>query len=789
MIAKIHKCFSGLCILLYLVGGFSSVAKAQVLTGYFEESEIVPGHIPVRSVVESPPEFGNFDESPISAQGPLLTTSEEAKPAGEPVDLQADSISHDELTQTVIASGDVFLVQDNRILRADQISYDLENDKAMASGHVVLNEASGDIHYAEEFVLEDKLKNGFVQELKTYLNDGSRFTAREGRRENGNTTIMKDASYTPCEPCKAKPEKPPVWQIVAAEVIHDETEHRVAYKHARFEVKGVPVVYTPYFSHPDGTIKRKSGFLSPSAGFKSELGAFAEGSYYWNIAPDKDATLGLMVMSKEDPLVFGQWRQRWNEAALELEGGITNSGRTEKQAGIDIDQDEEVRGHVKAEGLWDINEKWRAGVNSEWASDDQYMRQYDFSNEDILENEIYAERFSGRNYAAGRILSFQDIRVRENQVDQPEVLPEITTSFIGEPGAVPLVKGRWSLNGSLLGLEREGSEQDMNRLSLAGGWERRLVSNYGLLTSVNADIRGDFYSVRDRDVATAGSGRSKESTKARLFPNLHVQSSYPLVKDYERAQVTIAPVAAVTMVPNIDVSDDIPNEDSQDVQIDASNIFESNRFPGLDRIEDKSRVTYGMRTGIYGYGGSYGDIFLGQSYRFDDDDTPFPEGSGLDQQESDIVGQISGAYKNQYTLNYRFQLDNKTMASQRHEVDAFADWNRFRLSSRYLFAKALEGTDIDESREQAQASAAYYVTRDWRLRLGGTQDLGDDPGLRQAFTGIDYFGQCVSMSLSGIRSLTDDASGESDTEVVFRLGLKNLGEYEESSLRVDKTKE
>ena len=707
----------------------------------------------------------------------------------EAVDLQADNLIHDDKTQTITASGDVFLTQAGRILRADEIVYDLQADKVIARGHVVLNERNGDIHYSEEVEFNDHLKNGFVKGLKSYLMDGSRFTAEEGKRKNGNRTIMEHAAYTPCEPCKAEPDNAPAWQIVAAEVQHNEEEARVSYKHARFEVHGVPVAYVPYFSHPDGTVKRKSGFLTPSVGYKSDLGAFAAQSYYWSIAPDKDLTAGLMVMTEEDPLFTGEWRQRWDSASLEMQGGITNSKRTDSSAGINTREDEDVRGHVLGEGRWDINDKWRSGMNIAWASDDQYMRQYDFTNEDVLKNELYAERFSGRDYAVGRVLSFQDIRIREFAQDQPDVLPEVVVSVLGEPGAMPLLKGRWSVDASMLGLQRPGSDQDMNRMSLNAGWERRLVSDYGLLTRVETNMRGDLYSARDRTIATPGSGRSNESTAARFYPSIHVQSSYPLVKPMETMQATIEPIIALTAAPNINVSGDIPNEDSQDVQIDASNIFEPNRFPGHDRIEGQSRITYGIRTGLYSYGGAQGDIFLGQSHRFSDDDNPFPEGSGLDEQESDIVGQISARSAERYSFDYRFQLASENIASQRHEVDLFANWDRFSLGSRYMFAKELEGTEIDDSREQIRAWTGYELTDSWGVRAGATQDLGDEPGLRQAHLGLDYHGQCYSWAITGEKNLTDDATGESETAIIFRIGLKNLGEFEAGGLQVASTNE
>ncbi len=751
-----------------------AASYAQMLTGYDEAP------IPQAPLTSDQPE-SQSESHPVLQASKL--ESQSLISSDEPVSLDAEKMTHDENTGIITASGNVFLVQAGRILRADEISYNLKTDTAVAKGHVVLNEESGDIHYAEKVKFNDKLKNGFVEGVKVYLADGSRFTARDGRRVEGMKTIMADATYTPCELCKKHPERPPLWQMRASEVTHDEEAKSVSYKNARFEAKGVPIAYFPYFSHPDGTVKRKSGLLSPSGGYTSDLGAIVKSQYYWNIAPDRDATIGLAAMTNEYPLLTGEYRRRWNEADLEIGGGVTYSKRTDKVNGVSVEQDEEVRGHVLGQGRWDMNEKWRSGVNVAWASDDQYMRQYDFSDEDVLENEIYAERFSGRNYAVGRVLTFQDMRVRDLQEDQPEVVPEIYAGFTGDPDSVPALGGRWSAETSFLGLQREGSSQDVNRLSLKAAWQRRMVSDYGLLTTVDASVREDIYNTRDNIAATLGSGIDDTVTATRFFPQMNVQGSYPLVKPMEKMQAVIEPVASITLAPNIDVDDNIPNEDSQDVQIDAGNIFEPDRFSGLDRVEDQSRVTYGVRAGLYGYGGSHGDVFLGQSHRFQDDDNPFPAGSGLDRQNSDIVGQVSVMALDKYDLSYRFQLGSAALSSERHEIDARADWNRFILSSRYLFASSLEGTTIDESREQLQASVMYYFSKKWRGRMGATQDLGESPGLRRGMAGLDYFGQCLSWSLIAKRNFTEDATGESATEITFNIGLKNLGEFKTSGLR------
>lgn len=695
----------------------------------------------------------------------------------DPVDLLADSVEYDEIAGLVSAVGNVELVQSGRILRAEKITYNLGQDKVNATGDVVLNEVTGDTYFADNVELKDKMKDGFVRGLRGVLADGARFTAKEAEKIADLKVIMRDASYTPCEPCKNDPSRAPLWQIVAGEVTHHKDEQRVSYKDARFEVSGTPIAYVPYFSHADGSIKRKSGFLSPTIGFDSELGTIYQQDYYWSIAPEKDLTIGAMLMTEEAPVLLGEYRQRFEEAEIKVKGGATYSSRTDRIDEQDIVLGEEERGHLFVDGIWDINDKWRAGTALELVSDEQYLRQYNISNEDVLENKLYVERFSDRNYGLARLIRFKDIRISERAADQPNVLPEIYTRFLGDSNA--LLGGRWSLEASALGLQREGNDQDMTRGTLEAGWQRRHISNIGLVNTLDLTARGDAYRANDRDIASTVTARSNDSSAVRGFTQAHLQTGYPLKRNFKTTQMVVEPLAAVTVGTNLNDNTDIPNEDSQDVFLDETNLFNANRFPGYDKIEDESRATYGVRTGLYGDNGNQGEIFFGQSYRFSGDDNPFPEGSGLSEQESDFVGKVSARLGNRLKLHYTTQLKNDDFSSQRHEVDANGAIGRLSVSTRYFYANALQGTDFDTSREQIRTNAKYRIADNWYV-LGGVQyDLArETEGLRKASYGLDYQGQCVNFLVSGQRTLTRDSSGDSGTEIIMRLGLKNLGEFE-----------
>lgn len=698
----------------------------------------------------------------------------------QPVNIAALELMHDEANQTVTATGEVEILQGAKILRADKIVYNLSTDIVSAIGNVALLDENGDVHSAEYVELSGDLKQGYIQGLLSMLSDGSRFTATEARRENGVRTVMTTASYTPCKVCEEKPN--PVWQIKADKVEHDEVEKTIKYKNARLEMFGVPMAFSPVFVHADPSVERKSGFLRPDYGWSSDLGAFFEAGYYFaDIAPEIDASVRIRPTTKAGVLTMGEWRQRFEKARLQINASGVVSDRTEEDGRIEEDR---ARGHIEAHGLYDINEKWRAGMNVERASDRGYLRFYDLQRENVLESEVYAERFAGRNYSRVSAMSFQDVRLGERP-DQPDIFPRASHRMYGEP--VSFMGGRWTVGASALAMNRDESGQDMQRVSSDIGWQRRDILPIGLVTQLDLTARADFYSLQNRDAVADDPGINPDSNQGRGTATAGITASYPLVKRVEKAQIVVEPIVGASVSPQVNENDrGIPNEDSLDIQLDTSNLFALNRFTGVDGQEDGARVSYGLKTGLYGDNGRYGKVFVGQSYRFDEDNV-FAEGSGLEDNSSDVVGQINLGLSKYLSADYRFQLDNRNLTMRRHELQASGGNDDFTLNVGYIYFDRIEGTGFDEPREQFQTEGIYRLTEYWSVNAYALTDLGQEPGLRKASAGLTYQDECFTFSLTGARNLINEASGENGTVLMARIGFKNIGEISSPKIQLQGT--
>lgn len=694
-----------------------------------------------------------------------------------PSHIEADRFRFDQERQIIEAEGEVMLAQAENTLIAEKITYSITDDTAYAEGNVRFYDGDGNVHYAESLRLSNAMRQGLVSSLLTILNDGSRMWSVKAIRETPQRHVLKDARYTPCRACEDNPDETPIWALRASKVTHDKENAEIRYNNVRFEAAGVPVLYVPYFSHPDGTINQKSGFLAPEFGFESDYGLNAMVPYYWAISPSMDITTGLRVFSDASPQLNLEMRKRYEDAIIKSTGSLTYSDRTDSVNGQDVYRDNEFRGHFTLETLWHLNELWRLGSDIKVTSDEQYLKQYNIDEDaDVLTNRIFAERFEDRNYASLELLAFQDLRLDSN-VDQPNAIPYANMSFYSKPDS--FAGGRFEWDNSFLNLFREGNEQDVNRVSSTLAWQRQDILPAGLTSSLDLELRGDAYYTSDRDIAKNDPNADSTKFDSRLIPSAQFEVAYPLHKRLKASQIRIKPKLAITARPNIDNDSNIPNEDSQDAQIDVTNLYEIDRFPGLDRVEDRSRLTYSVQSGYYSDSGDEFSVTLGQSYRLDNDDNPFPNGSGFEKQESDIVGQVTAGLDNlRHNLNYRFQLDGSRLNAERHELFGGTGTDTTRVSAIYLYEKGSAGTEFVESREQITTAFQQKISDNWSVAASALYDMGEDEGLRESTAGVSYEDDCFGVTAEVQRELQREAAGTKDTTILMRFWLKNLGEFE-----------
>ncbi len=673
-----------------------------------------------------------------------------------PVSFTADEMDVDRALGIITARGNVEVRHEGRTLIADTVSYNQNLDVVTASGNVILNEPNGDVLFTDYMELDSDLKNGVVSNIRIILSDGSRVAANSAERLNEDMRMSK-AVYSPCNLCENDPEKPPLWQVKAITVFHDSSRRVVEYSDAWLEVAGVPVFYTPFLTHPDPTVKRESGFLPPTVGNSTSLGAMLKTPYYWNISEHADTTITPAMYSDQGPGLETEYRQRLRNGEFEIENSIVN------------DDDVGTRAHIDAFARFNIDETWRWGADVDRTTDDTYQRRYGFGNERTLTSNLYAEGFRKQNYIRSEAILFQGLRQQDDNDETPIVTPLIEFDHVGQPN---IFGGQTTLNASTAFLSRkEGA--DSYRLSLSPGWQATYVSDAGEQIRIVTALDADGYMVDD--FTPQGSSTEFSGRETRIFPHARLDWRFPFAKQSGSVQQVIEPIASVRVAPNGGNPETIPNQDSQEFEFDETSLFRSSRFTGRDRVEGGTRIDYGTQWGVYGAEGGFTTVFVGQSYRLRQDST-FAEGTGLEDKLSDFVAKMQVSPGSYVNLLYRTRLGKDNLSVRRNEMELSLGGPLLKLNTQYRMFNAQEKSEFGD-REDIDVSMTSQLSETWSLFAEGNRDIDEEETRRLKF-GAVYEDECFIFTTQVTRSFFHDRDLKPEDAVIFRLSFKTLGDAE-----------
>ncbi|MCB1884829.1 MAG: LPS-assembly protein LptD [Geminicoccaceae bacterium] len=709
----------------------------------------------------------------LAAQGSAREAGKDGqKPSapatGTPALLTADEVRYDLETGRVEAVGDVEISQEGRILFADRVAYEPKADRVTATGRVAILDPDGTAVFADEVEVENRLKDGIVRRIGVLLGGGGRFAAARGTRKGGTVTVLDKAVYSTCPVCAENPN--PLWQIKAERVVHDEETKTVVYRNATFEVKGVPVAFLPYFYNPDPTVKRRTGFLAPRIGSDTELGGTLETPFFVELAPNRDLTLTPMLTTKGGTLLGIETRDLETFGETRLGGSVAYTESYRRDPG---DGGNDVRGNVEGRGRYALAEGRRAGFDLAYASDNTYLDRYGISNEDVLENRAYLERYDGLDLLSLEGLAFQGLREDDDQGLIPVVLPLARARFVS---GVDRLGGRFESTSSLLALTRTDG-LDTRRVSTEVGWGVPSLGRAGDLRRLSLVVRADGYNV-DGDLSL-GAGRAESAYVGRVVPSVTYDWSWPLTAHGGGWQHVIEPTLSANWTGGDANKDDIPNEDSLDFELDETNIFEPSRFTGIDRVESGAKLAYGVRFDSYGSNGWRVSGALAQSARSGPDDL-FAQGSGLAGRLSDYVGRLDFQPGPFIDLGYRFRLSHDELALRRSDLRAEVgpDWLKanFQLLS---LQEGLPDRDLSERRELT-AGVRLQLFDNLAVAAQTRRDLERGETVRNTY-GFVYTHPCLVLVGGLEQTYTRQGELGNETRIGLRISFRSLGNFDGSS--------
>ena len=757
---------------------------------------------------------------PVAAFGfagaqPAMAQIFEAPLQGDPdakLLLEADTLYYNVESGRVTAVGNVYIAYRGYQLFASEVVYDKGANRLAAQGGVRLEEPQGNIVIAQSVELSDDLRDGFLTGLRADTIYRTRLAANSATRQ-GAVTVFEDAGYTACYTCRNRPDYPPTWAIKARRVIYNEEERTLRFEEPRFDLFGNTLAVLPSFTIPDPTVRRRSGFLFPTAVYSNLLGLGVRAPYFQTLGPSADVTVAATPLSRQG--LFGDIEFRQRTAAGAWRARATGIQQLDPNAFEGSSGDRHFRGSFVTEGNFYINPMWQYGWQSTVTTDRQYLSDYKQRTGDNFTEPttLYLKGIGERNSFEARLWAFrilQDDYESSQVLDAPDPFSNVGQALQGKQAYVHpaidyegvydgrILSGELAYKFNLTSLSRQetdafgalvdgvntarfrGVEGTYTRASGEVSWRKRIIGPGGQVFTPAAGLRADVFAIDDRDPNVTVF--DDDPLVGRVMPWAGISYRWPWLITASWGTQTIEPMAEIWARPNEGYIGDVPNDDAQSVVFDDTNLFGPTKFSGYDRAEGGIRANVGLRYTLQTYSGGSLSVVAGQSFQvagrnsYRIPDVLDAAGhSGLTSDESDYVAGLTLDTNGGLAFSAKGRWDEESLELQRAELSASARAGPLSTQVVYAFLSAQPDLGILDERSEIHGAASLRVFD--RVRVFGQlrYDLQGDDIIREG-VGVAYDDDSLSVSIA----YSEDRGGlpdePVDRTVFFRVGLRTIGD-------------
>ncbi len=705
-----------------------------------------------------------------------------AKPAsGSQVTFEASGANYDDRANTVTVFGNVILRRGDQSVRADELTWNRNTGEIVATGNIRFVDADGNQLFTERLELTDEFKAGAMENMLYVLREGGRLAAQRGVRGENGQVVLSNAAYSACavETSDGCPHQPS-WRITAKRVVFDPDKKTVKFYGSQIELFGLRLLPLPPITiATDG--RPISGLLIPDIQLNASNGVQFSDTWYQRLGSSGDLAVTGYVFTKALPMVSAQYRQLLSDGAFQITGYATRSSRIPIGGSAPTNQTD-FRGYLYANGKFQFTPNWSVNFSVRAASDRTFLRRYDLSRDDRLRSNVTLERIDTDTYFSLAGWATQTLRVGDRQGQVPFAIPEIDYR---RRLTDPILGGRIQLQANSLAISRT-SGQDTQRAFASAQWDLRRITPWGQELTVTALARGDVYHSDENALTTTVSYRGNPGWQTRGVATLALDAKWPLVGSFLGGTQVFTPRFQMVASPTLR-NLAVPNEDARAIDLEDSNLFALNRFPGYDRIEDGVRFTYGLDWQFERPGWRI-NTTIGQSYRLTNLPTLLPDGTGLSSRTSDIVGRTEVRFRDVVKFTHRFRLDKDNFAVRRNEFDAAVGTQRTYLEVGYLrLNRDISGGIEDlKDREELRLAGRVGFARYWSIFGSGVFDLtgiSDDPrlvgvdGFQPIRTrlGVAYQDDCLEFDLTWRRDYVATGDARRGNTFQIHIAVRNLG--------------
>jgi LPS-assembly protein len=716
------------------------------------------------------------DNSIIEATGNVVAKNQEGK------QIASDKIIYNKVTQQLNTYGNSkFSDGKGGTLFADTFEYNLEKKIISAEKKVKFVDKEKNIYYFSKLNADDKFDEIIGYDVNADLNKQNlksgdkfnefiepRFSGKSASIKN-NITIVKDAKFTTCKKTN-ETDGCAYWNLNAGELIHDKEQKKITYRNASLDLNKVPVLYLPYFSHPDPTVKRESGFLPPTlSSLGGDIGSAIKIPYFYPISQSSDFTVSPVYYFKQHPLLLGEYREKFKNGDLSLEGSFTQGYKeitTNKTDGsrhhiygnLNLTFNDKILDEsILNTKIQRVNNPTYLRVNKINSTNDGFKRNLVKENDTQLTNEVYFNSYGKSENLNIKAASYQDISLAKVSDQYSYLLPEISYSKYSL-----FDKNNLNLNSTF---KSQNTSTNQNKSSFINNLDystQEFYNNdvgigYKFLTKIN---NINYYS----DYKTPN-----QNLNSQINPVIGLDTALPFAKISKETEQYIIPRILTRYAPG-----SMTNAKSNDTTLNTDNIFSMNRMNSDELIEKDLSFNLGadwiwQEKKINNKDSEKATISVGQVLKLKKD-LDMPVKSSLQKSNSDIVSKINYLSPNNFDVTLKSTFDNEF----NHVY-----YNDFTLkknlaSSEFNFNFYEKNNHIGNER-YAKANLITYLTDNTKLKFESDRNLKTD--ITNAHTlSVENENECIRYGFYLQKNYNSDKDLKPSTNVYFGVTLLPFGE-------------
>ena len=716
------------------------------------------------------------DDNIIEATGNVVAKNQEGK------QISSDKIIYNKKTQQLSTFGNSkFIDEKGGTLFAESFEYNLEKKIISAEKKVKFIDKEKNTYYFSKLNADDKFDEIIGFDINADLNKQNlksgdkfnefiepRFSGKSASIKN-NITIVKDARFTTCKKTN-ETDGCAYWNLNAGELIHDKEQKKITYKNASLDLNNVPVLYLPYFAHPDPTVKRESGFLPPTlANLGGDIGSTMKIPYFYPVSQSADFTVSPVYYFKQHPLLLGEYREKFKNGDISLEGGFTQGYKEVTTTKTDgsrhhlygnlnlIFSDKILDQTILNAKVQQVNNPTYLRVNKINSTNDGFKKNLIKEDDTKLTNEINLNSFGKTENLNIKAATYRDISVTKNSDQYSYLLPELSYSKYNL-----FNDNNLTLN-SIFKSQNTNTNQNkstfINNLdySTQDFYNNNLGIGYKFLTKIN---NINYYS----DYKTPN-----QNLNSQINPVVGFDTSLPFAKINKDTEQYIIPRILTRYAPG-----KMTNATTNDTTLNTDNIFSMNRMNSDELIEKDLSFNLGadwiwQEKKTNNKEPEKATISVGQVLKLNKD-LDMPTKSSLQKSNSDIVSKINYLSPKNFDVTLKSTFDNQL----NHVYYNDFTFKKNFTSSEVNFNFYEKNSHIGNER-YAKANLTSYITDSTKLKIESDRNLKTDLTNSHKL-GIENENECIKYGFYLQKNYSSDKDLKPATSVYFGVTLLPFGE-------------